>query len=87
MSVANYINKKAKLKKYKEAKEAHSNNPIFTKNVNCFGCMYCTSKIGRKKKYKNLWCLYMHFTREHKYENYKEFSMNLAELIIKGTIL
>lgn len=78
-------NIKAK-KNYKETREPHAYNPIYQKPYNYFGCQFCTSKTGRKKRFKNLFCLYHHYTREHPRENFKELTMGIADLIIKGIL-
>ncbi len=81
------INKNRELRKknYREAREPESNNPIYLKEINCLGCHFSHSR-GRKKKFKNLWRLYMHFRIEHPNENYKELIMSLADLVIKGVL-
>jgi len=85
------INKKRKARKknyrnYRESRKPASQNPIYTKEINGLKCHYHHS-AGRKRIFKNLWCLYMHYTLEHDNENYKEFTMNLADLIIKKVLI
>ncbi len=87
MLSTNTINKNRELRKknYQEAREPQSNNPAYLKEINCLGCHFCHSK-GRKKKFKNLWRLYMHLRITHPTENYKELIMSLADLVIKGVL-
>lgn len=82
------INKKRQItkKNYREAREPQSQNPIYKKEINCLRCPY-PHLAGRKKRFKDLWCLYMHCTLEHPNENYKELIMNLADLVIKGVLI
>ena len=83
------LNKKRDVKKknYREAREPQSQNKIYKIDINCFGCLYCHPKKGRKKKFKKLWDLHMHNTREHPTENHRELTMNLADLLIKGILI
>lgn len=87
------INKKRKFRKknyrnYREAREPASQNKIYTKKINGLKCHY-PHLAGRKRVFKNLWCLYMHYTLEHENqkEDYKKFIMNLADLVIKKVII
>lgn len=81
------INKNRELKKknYRKAREPASNNPIYLQGINCLGCHFCHSR-GRKKKFKNLWRLYMHDRLSHPNENYKELIIELAKLVIMGVL-
>jgi len=82
VSLTKSINKK----RNKEAREPHARNPIYLKPINCLGCHFSHS-AGRKRKFKNLWRLYMHYTEEHTNENYKESIMQLADLVMKGVLI
>jgi len=65
----------------------YAQNPICQKPINV-GCCYCTDKTGRKKNYKNLWKLYMHFREHHKQEsNHAEIVTTLAKFVIDGVLL
>ena len=70
---------------YQSKLEPQARNPTYLKPVSV-GCPYCGGR-GRKKNYKNIWCLYMHFKIHHPHENYKELAMNLANLVIQGVLL
>jgi len=88
MSLTKPIYKKRGIKKknYREAREPQSHNPIYRKELNCFRCPY-SHLAGRKKRFKNLWSLYMHFTRDHPNENYRELTMTIADFIIRGILI
>ncbi len=64
----------------------YAQNPIY-QHILPVGCCYCKT-TGRKKNYKNLWCLYMHFRTHHKTEsNYIETVTTLAKFVIEGVLL
>jgi len=89
MSFTKSINKKRKItKNYREAREPASQNKIYTKKINGLKCHY-HHLAGRKRVFKNLWCLYMHYTLEHENEkeDYKKFIMTLADLVIKKVLI
>jgi hypothetical protein len=68
-------------------REPFAQNLIYQRNV-CVGCPYCTNKPGRRKNFKNLFRLYMHFRTHHSSEpNHKEIVMTLADLMIRGVLL
>jgi len=83
------LNKKCGVKEkyFREAREPQSQNKIYKIEINCFGCIYCHPKKGRKKKFKTLWLLHCHNLREHPNENHRELIMNLANLIIKKALI
>lgn len=81
------VEKKSKIIIYQESRLPQARNPIYQRSVNV-GCPYCTDKSGRKKNFRNLYCLYRHFTHHHPNEpRYKELIMSLADLILKGVLL
>ena len=82
------INKKRQTtkKNYKKTRDPQSQNPIYLQEINCLKCPY-PHLAGRKKVFKNLWRLYMHFVLEHENENYKPLTTNLAELILKKVLI
>lgn len=66
--------------------EPYSTNPVYHKFL-IIGCPYCINP-GRKKNFKTLWCLYMHFKTHHKNEaNYEKKIIQLAQLVIEGVLL
>lgn len=74
-------------KHYRPSRLPQARNPIYQKAVNV-GCKFCVDKTGRKKNFKTLYVLYRHFTYHHTNEpTYKELTMNLADLVIEGSIL
>ncbi len=74
-------------KYYRPSRLPQARNPIYQKAVNV-GCKFCVDKTGRKKNFKTLYVLYRHFTYHHPNEpTYKELTMNLADLVIEGSIL
>ena len=73
-------------KNYQDAKEPQANNPIYQRPIQV-GCPFCkTEKLtGRKRKFKTLWLLYMHFREHHQQEtSFKDLTMTIADLIISG---
>jgi len=88
MTLTKSINKKRKVSKkiYRKSREPASQNPIYTQRINGLKCHYYHS-AGRKRVFKNLWCLYMHYTEEHNLEDYRNFTMQLADLIIKKVVI
>jgi len=81
------LDKKPKKVIYQESRLPQARNPTYQKPVNV-GCPYCTDKCGRKKNFRNLYCLYRHFTHHHPAEpRYKDLTMTLASMIIDGTLL
>ena len=79
--------KKSIVNRYQKSRLPQARNPIYQKNINV-GCPYCTDKSGRKKNFKTLFCLYMHFRIHHiRQPNFKELTMSIADLIIKGVLL
>lgn len=67
-------------------REPQARNEIYQKQLNV-GCPYCKNS-GRKKNFKTLWVLYMHFREHHKYEErHSELIRNLADLVIEGVLL
>lgn len=63
----------------------YAQNPTYNIPIKV-GCPYC-KLTGRKKNYKNLWCLYMHFRTHHKQEsNYTETVTILAKFVIEGVL-
>ena len=86
MSITNYNYKKRSIKTYKAVKDPHSQNPIYQRKIYCFGCPFCGSKSGRKKRFSTLWLLHIHMVFQHKRENYRDISMTLADFIIRGII-
>ena len=73
-------------KNYQVSIEPQANNPTY-QEPRLFGCPYCKSDMirGRKRKFKNLWCLYMHFREHHKHEStFKDLTMRIADMIISG---
>lgn len=87
-SIINKKRRKIKKKIYREAREPASQNKIYTKKINGLKCHY-PHLAGRKKVFRNLWQLYMHYTLEHenKKEDYKKFIKTLADLVIKKVII
>ena len=81
------VEKKRKIAVYPENRFPEARNPIYQKPVNV-GCKFCIDKRGRKKNFRNLYCLYRHFTHHHPNEpRYKELTMSLADMIMDGTLL
>ena len=81
------VEKKRKTAIYPESRFPEARNPTYQRPVNV-GCPYCTDKSGRKKNFRNLYCLYRHFTHHHPAEpRYKELTMSLADLLLDGTLL
>ena len=81
------LEKKSPSVRYAERRDPQTRNPIYQKDGN-YGCPFCPDKKGRKKIFKNLNCLWKHFTYHHPYEQTsKELVMSLADLIIKGVLL
>jgi len=68
-------------------REPFAANPVYKKDL-FVGCPFEHHKAGRKKNYKGLWNLYMHFTLVHKNEpRYKDKIRELADLVIEGTLI
>lgn len=81
------VEKKRKTAVYHESRLPEARNPTYQKPVNV-GCKFCSDKCGRKKNFRNLYCLYRHFTEHHPNEpRYKELTMNLADMIMDRTLL
>lgn len=67
-------------------REPFAQNPIYQKQFKV-GCPFCKN-TGRKKNFKTLWCLYMHFKTHHSFEpNFKNTVTILADFIIQGVLL
>lgn len=88
MTFTKSINKKRKTtkKNYRKSREPASQNPIYTQRINGLKCHYHHS-AGRKRIFKNLWRLYMHYTEEHENEDYRNFIMQLADLVKKKVLI
>ena len=73
-------------KVYYSSKEPESNNPTYQHSIKV-GCPYCIGR-GRKKNFKNLFKLYMHFRIHHSDESrHKNIVVTLADLIIQGVLI
>ena len=70
-------------------REPQARNEIYQKRI-AVGCPYCKrdGTKGRAKNYNTLFCLYMHFRTHHEFEpNFREVTMQVADLIISGVLL
>ena len=87
MSLIVSKNNKVEKSYYRPSRLPQARNPTY-QWIGRYGCRYCGDKTGRKKVFKTLWLLYRHFTQHHSNEpTYKELTMNLADLVIEGSIL
>lgn len=76
-----------KKKQYQSSINPQTCNPTYNKPINV-GCRYCGDKSGRPKNFGNLNRLYFHFCFHHSREpRYKELTMDLAQMILDGTLL
>jgi len=81
------VEHKPKKKNYQPSRNPNACNPTYLRPLNV-GCKFCTDKSGRKKNFGNLYRLFCHTHHHHPNEpKYKESIMNLADLILDGTLL
>jgi len=89
MSITIFENKKLEVT-YQKSRFPQNRNPIFIQRLDGILCKYCINSTadskGRKKYYRSLNRLHGHFVFDHQNENFKEYLMALADLVISGEI-
>ena len=86
-----FLSKNLKLEtSYKIRREPQNRNPCYKLILN-YGilCKYCVRDRdckGRRKYYRSLNKLHGHLSFNHKTENFKEYLMSLADLVISGDL-
>lgn len=64
----------------------HSRNPIYQEKID-FGCFLCQEEDKRlKKKFRDLYSLFRHCNHNHDEKDYMEKILQLASLIIEGSL-
>lgn len=78
------IYKNGKTKIYKASRVIHSHNPVYKIEIH-IQCPF-PHEAGRKKSYQTLFVWYMHLKIHHPRESFREMTMDIADLIIKGVL-
>lgn len=75
---------------YQKSRLPQTRNPIFIQRLEGIPCKYCiystADSKGRKKYYRSLNRLHGHCAYDHPNENFKEYLMELADLVMSGEI-
>lgn len=87
MSVILFNNKTIENKPiYKADRRIQVRNPIYNQRISGVYCEYCQYNRGRKRLYHTLNKLTAHTRQHHRYENYQEKIMLIADKIISGEL-
>jgi hypothetical protein len=89
MAISVFKNKRLEVT-YQKSRLPQRRNPIFIQRLDGVQCKYCIistrNSKGRKKYYHSLNQLHGHLSYDHRTEDFKEYLMGLADLVISGNL-